>query len=91
MDSGIKIIDRGQNIESFAIEGSKFVPYSLDHRANILLDGDSDKCPFNRFSFTFRYQISEKDAQERVQSGSYDFCWNSCEITECPSYKANRS
>jgi len=84
-------MDRGKNISYFLIKDNQFIPRSSSHRASIGLNGDSTNCPYHSQLLTVvepKYHII--DVKRIMNKGTRDFCWNSCDITECPAYQTNR-
>ncbi|MFH1396655.1 MAG: hypothetical protein ABIG93_04620 [archaeon] len=79
---------RGKNITHFLLDAGTLFPKELECRASIA-NGNSADCPLNNSRSTEVRNISE--ARYIVKYGTFfDYCWNSCEITDCPAYKANR-
>lgn len=62
-------------------------PIDETYRARVE-NGNSAECPFNRGSITLP-TLQSSEAHARVSNGTAIYCWDQCDISDCPSYRAN--
>lgn len=73
----------------FRMKGNVIIPAGEDVRANVQPWGNSSEtCPYNQeASILSTYVFNRKNADIFVKKGEGEYCWNSCNITDCPSYE----
>lgn len=78
-----------QGIDAFLISGNSLYPFYEADRASIVT-GQSRECPYRAQRQEVRTQIPLPIAEAMVTKGGYNYCWDSCTITDCPAYRMEK-
>jgi hypothetical protein len=78
-----------KTIEEFIKQGQVLIPKGWSWRAD-LANCHSRYCPYSvgpssRLDLVFDANVAKKMVEEK----GYDYCWNACDITDCPAYVEN--
>ncbi len=66
-----------------------FVPFDSEKRPDFVVDNVS--CPYDGIEISLAFRISKKLAAREVsRNKEYDFCWNHCDVEDCPTYVEER-
>ena len=80
-----------KTLEEFRIEGNTIIPHSVEDRAEVKPFGNSSKsCPYNipRLKQTYVFNKEKIEIIKRQLDANY--CWDSCNIIDCPAYIKNK-
>ena len=76
-------------IESMMLKEDNWYPLDSGLRASIS-EGHSQDCPVPSRIGSIVVRCSKESADLQVSGGNGDYCWNSCNITDCPTYQLMR-